>query len=172
MEPQMDDLKPMPRAENFMTTHVETITPEMPLASIIQFLEEHKVSNAPVVEMKGEAKMLVGFVSERECLEFLANESFFGSPSPPQTAATIMRRHPVCVQPETEVFTLASIFVSHGYRHLPVVDNGRLVGIVSRRDILKAMDEYYRKILREKDRERQHPDYSEIMQQRFVVSSR
>ena len=82
-----------------------------------------------------------------------------------------MRRHPVCVQPETDLFTLASIFVSHGYRHLPVVEEGRLVGIVSRRDILKAMDHYYRKMLEKKDRDRQLPDYSEIMQQRFIVSS-
>ena len=171
MEPHPDELKPLPRAKDFMTAKVQTITPEMPLGAIVEFLEKHNVSNAPVVEIQGNEKRLVGFVSERECLEYLANESFFGSPSPPQTAATIMRRHPVCVQPETDLFTLASIFVSHGYRHLPVVEEGRLVGIVSRRDILKAMDHYYRQTLEEKDRQRQHPDYSEIMQQRFVVSS-
>jgi CBS-domain-containing membrane protein len=123
-----------------------------------------------VIEQQADRKILVGFVSERDCLEFLANESFFGSPSLPQTAATIMRRHPVCVQPDTELFTLASIFVSHGYRHLPVVENGELLGIVSRRDILKAMDNYCRKRLQKKDRQRHLPDYSDVMQQRFIVS--
>jgi CBS domain-containing protein len=160
----------MPCAKDFMNRHVQSITPKMPLDEIISFLEQHEISNAPVVDEQNGRKTLVGFVSERDCLEFLANESFFGSPSPKQTAATIMRRHPVCVQPDTELFTLASIFVNHGYRHIPVVEDGQLQGIVSRRDILKAMNDYYRQILQEKDRVRNRPDYNDVMQQRFIVS--
>ena len=91
MEPHREELEPLPRAKDFMTAQVQTITPEMPLAAIIEFLEKHLVSNAPVVELQGDEKMLVGFVSERECLEFLANESFFGSLSPRR------RRPPSCV---------------------------------------------------------------------------
>ena len=166
----MKESQKKPCAEDFMTRDVECITPEMSLAEIIAFLDQRKISNAPVIEQKGERKILVGFVSERDCLEFLANESFFGSPCPPQTASTIMRRHPVCVQPDTELFTLASIFVNHGYRHLPVVEEGELLGIVSRRDVLKAMDAYYRKVLEDKDHDRHRPDYSDVMQQRFIVS--
>jgi CBS-domain-containing membrane protein len=166
----MQETPPTPQAKDFMTDHVYCITPEMSLAQIIQFLDKHQIANAPVVEQQGEKRILVGFVSERNCLECLANESFFGSLTPPQTAATIMRRHPVCVQPETEMFTLASIFVNHGYRDLPVVGDGQLLGIVSRRDILKAMNHYYEQRLKEKDHEHHLPDYSELMQQRFVVS--
>lgn len=166
----MSESQTKPCAKDFMTDYVHCITPEMSLAEIIQFLEKHELSNAPVVEEQGDRKRLVGFLSEGDCLEVLANESFFGSPSPPQTAATIMRRHPVCVQPNTELFTLASIFVSHGFRHLPVVEAGQLVGIVSRRDILRAMDEYYQKVTREKNREHLRPNYEELMQKRFVVS--
>jgi CBS domain-containing protein len=166
----MKESQPMPQAKDFMTKHVHVVTPDMSLGQIIEFLEKHTISNAPVVEPQGEKQLLVGFVSERDCLEFLANESFFGSPSPPQSAGTIMRRHPVCVQPETELFTLASIFVNHDYRHLPVVQNGQLLGIVSRRDILKAMEEYYRQFLQGKDRVRNRPDYNDVMQQRLIVS--
>ncbi len=166
----MKESEPLPRAKDFMTDRVHCIGPEMPLAEIITFLEKHEISNAPVIEQQDNKKILLGFVSERDCLAVLANESFFGSPSPPQTAATIMRRHPVCVESDTELFALASIFASHGYRHLPVVEDGHLLGIVSRRDILKAMDTYYRTVLQEKDRERHRPDYSEVMQQRFLVT--
>lgn len=162
----------VPQAKDFMTRHVHSIPPQMPLDEIIQFLAKHEISNAPVVESRDGREILVGFLSERECLEFLANESFFGSPAPPQTAATIMRRHPVCVQPQTELFTLASIFVNHGYRHLPVVEDDRLVGIVSRRDILRAMNDFYGDEIREKDRQRQRPDYEDVMQRRFVISAK
>lgn len=161
---------PTPVAKDFMTTQVQCIAPDMPLAEIIEFLERHKVSNAPVVEERDHRKLLVGFVSERDCLEFLSNESFYGSPAPPQTAATIMRRDPVCVRGDTEMFSLASIFVSHGYRHLPVVEDGELLGIVSRRDVLKAMAEHYRKSSEARDRERHPAELGEMMRTRLIVT--
>lgn len=165
--------KALPQAREFMTSHVHTVPPEMPLADVVAFLVKHAISNAPVVEEDGAGhRTLVGFVSERDCLEFLANEMFFGSPAQPQTARTIMKRHPVCVEPTTDVFTLASIFVSHGYRHLPVVEDRQLVGIVSRRDILKALDGYYRDAIRQREAERFPPDVHEIIHHRFLVSGR
>lgn len=168
----MTETRSAPTASDFMTRHVECVSPELSLAAIIEFLERHEVSNAPVVKERDGRKMLVGFISERDCLEFLANESFFGCPAPPQTAETMMRKHPVCVQPETELFTLASIFVNHGYRHLPVVKDGELLGIVSRRDILRAMNDYYQREFRDRDREKHPPEVAEMIQQRLIVTSR
>lgn len=168
----MPDSHITPRAEDFMTRDVQTVPPDMPLAKIIEFLEKHDVSNVPVVQRQNGRNILVGFISERDCLEFLANESFYGSPAPPQTAATIMRKHPICVRPESELYTLASIFVNHEHRHLPVVDNGELLGIVSRRDVLRAMNKYYWSEVHDKERKREHPDFEELMQRRFVVSER
>lgn len=164
--------KALPQARDFMTSHVHTVGPEMPLADVVTFLMRHGISNAPVVEDDSGRQVLVGFVSERDCLEFLANEMFFGSPAQPQTARTIMKRHPVCVEPTTDVFTLASVFVSHGYRHLPVVEDRQLVGMVSRRDILKALDDYYRDAIRQREFERFPPDVHEIIHHRFLVSGR
>lgn len=168
----MSDTHTAPTARDFMTTGVESIPLETSLEKIIEFLDRRHVSNAPVVEEQNGRKMLVGFVSERDCLEFLANESFFGSPAPPQTAATIMRKNPVCVEPETELFTLASLFVNHGYRHLPVVEDGALLGIVSRRDVLKAMNEYYQREFRDRDQMKHPPEISEMLRQRLVVTRR
>lgn len=159
-----------PRASDFMTEHVCTVTPDMPLVDIIALLLKHGTSNAPVIESRDGRRRLVGFISERDCLGFLSNELFFGTPSPSQTAATIMRRHPVCVGPQTDLFALASIFAGHGYRHLPVVENDELLGIVSRRDILRAMDAYYREVLTATESARNPPDLHEIVNQRFIVS--
>ena len=161
-----------PTASDFMTRRVQTVTPEMSLEDVIQVLLKHRISNAPVVEKKTGEDVLVGFISERDCLALLADESYFGSPSPPQTARTAMRMHPVCVLPDTELFTLASIFVNHGFRHLPVVADGTLQGIVSRRDILRAMDEYYRETQSEQNRKKfVRPDLHEIASHRFITGS-
>lgn len=160
-----------PTARDIMNTHVQCVQPEMMLGDIVAFLLKHKISNAPVVKHDGNVKHLLGFISEGDCLEFLANEMFYGNPSPTQTATTIMKKHPTCVGPETDVFALTSIFMSHQFRHLPVVDGDHhLLGIVSRRDILRALDEFYHKWNRSSDRERFPVDVHKIMNHRFIVT--
>lgn len=165
----MIDPQEPPLAVDFMKRPVHVVTPEMPLAQVIRLLLKHQVSNAPVVEEQVGKQILVGFISEHDCLAVLSNEAFFGSPSPQQSARTIMRMHPVCVTPETELFSLVSIFVSHGFRHLPVVNEGALLGIVSRRDILRAMETYYDHAIEDRDRQRFPPDLTKIVNHRFLV---
>jgi CBS domain-containing protein len=160
-----------PRAGDYMTGHVRTLTPDMPLADVISFLLAHNLSSAPVIESRENGRRsLVGFVSEHDCLEHLSNELFYGTPSPRQTAGTIMRKHPVCVAPDTELFTLASIFVNHGMRHLPVVDHGELVGVISRRDILQAMEHYYREFLATAEHQRRPLSLRDVLAQSVLVT--
>ncbi len=160
---------PAPLARDFMTTHVQTVSPDASLQDVISFLQQHRVSNAPVVDAGPDGrKLLVGFISEGDCLEYLSNEVFFGSPAQPHTVRTMMKRHPVCVEPTADIFTLASVFVSHRYRHLPVVEEGRLLGIVSRRDILKALEGHYSRALENREAHRSPPDLRELVNLRFV----
>lgn len=161
---------PLPHAADFMRTEIQTVTPEMSLNDVVEFLLRHKVSNAPVVNEKDGQQILVGFISEQDCLAALSAEGFFGMPAPPQTAKTIMRMHPICVDPQTELFTLASIFVNHDYRHLPVTSGQILEGIVSRRDILQAMHDYYRVQADDDRKRRSPPDLTQIVNHRFLVS--
>ncbi len=167
----MSQEKVAPCAADYMTRHVRVVTPDMELSDVVQFLLKHEISNAPVGEENKNRRTLIGFISERDCLEFLSNEAFYGCPSPPQTARTIMRMHPVCVSPDTELFTLASIFSTHSYRHLPVVEDEKLVGIVSRRDVLKAMDKYYQDAINSRDEQRLHPDLRKVVNLRFLAKS-
>lgn len=157
-----------PTARDVMHASVHTVNAEMQLSDVVTFLLKHEVSNAPVVRQEGDRRVLLGFISEGDCLEFLANEMFYGNPTPPQTAETIMKKHPVCVGPESDLFTLTSIFTSHRYRHLPVVEGDCLLGIVSRRDILRSLDQHYREWLQTKDRQRFPVDLHQIMNHRFL----
>ena len=102
----------------------------------------------------------------------LSNELFYGNPSPDQCAKTIMTSHPVCIGPDTELFAIVSIFTSHNLRHLPVVQDGELLGIVSRRDILEAMETYYKQLVHTSDHERLLRDPSQIMNLRFTIDQK
>ena len=158
-----------PRAAQFMSEHPCTVEPSLPLHEVVERLLAHGVSNAPVVEWRDGKRRLVGFVSERDCLAALADGVYFGTPDPQHTAATVMRRHPVCVAADTELFALVSIFVNHGFRHLPVVDGDALLGIVSRRDVLRAMAAYERSLQATSERVRHPPDLHLLVNQRFVA---
>lgn len=166
----MTETTRIPQAEDFMTRDVRTVTPNEPLADIANLLITHKLSNVPVVEKEESSgkKSLVGIVSEQDCLEHLSNELFHGRTEQARCAKHIMTAHPVCVSPQTDLFSLTSIFVSHGYRHLPVVDQELLLGIVSRRDILKAIDAYYREWVIKSEMEHFPPDYSKIINLRYL----
>ena len=158
-----------PTAKEIMNRRVHTIEPTMGLYDVTSYLLKHEISNAPVVRRENDQQVLLGFISEADCLEFLANGVFYGEPSLPQTAETMMKKHPVCVGPDADVFTLTSIFINHNYRHLPVVEGENLLGIVSRRDVIRSLDQYYRKWVIMRDRDRFPVDLREIMNQRFLV---
>lgn len=65
-----------PLAKDVMNRHIYTIGPDMSLADVVAFLLKHKISNAPVVEKVSGHDILVGIVSEGDCLEHLSNERF------------------------------------------------------------------------------------------------
>ncbi|MCA9258678.1 MAG: CBS domain-containing protein [Planctomycetales bacterium] len=158
-----------PSARDFMNTHVYTVEADASLEEVIKVLKQHRVSNVPVVDRNTNPPRLLGFLSEADCLEHLSNELFYGMPAPQMTAETMMKRHPVCVAPDTNIFTLASVLVNHRLRHLPVVEGGGLLGIVSRRDVLKALDAYYREATQRKETARRPLDLRQIVSQRFVI---
>lgn len=159
-----------PVAADIMNRQVRTVGPQATLDEVVGCLIKHELSNVPVVQNEDGHVRLLGFVSEADCLEFLANELFYGNPSPPQTAESIMTRHPVCIGPNEDIFTLTSIFTSHNYRHLPVVEDQHLLGIVSRRDLILALDGYYRQWTKARDEERFPVDLQPIMNHRFLVA--
>lgn len=165
----MTELESPPKVGDFMCSQVQTVTADMTLDEVVQFLLTHELSNVPVVSREpAGALRLLGFLSEKDCLAALTQESFYGSPAPVQTAGTLMRRSPVCITPESDLFAAAEVFISHDYRHLPVTEEGVLLGILSRRDVLKAIDAYYRKYGEAKLKERFRPDTHLLMYHRFI----
>lgn len=161
----------IPNAETIMNRQVHSLTPGMSLTEVVRDLVKHKVACAPVISAdEGRPKTLVGFVTEGDCLEHLANEMFYGIPRPPQSAATIMTKHPICATCDTDLFSLASLFVSHHLRHLLVVDpDNQLLGLISRREMLVALERFYVQLDKEYQTEHARPDLHKIMNLRFVA---
>lgn len=119
---------------DFMTTQLFTLPPAMPIFQAIGLLIKHRVSGAPVVDA---GNKLLGVLSEKDCLAVFANEAFYSETAGGEVA-DYMSTGVQIIDPDDEIFKAADIFLKHSFRRLPVVDDGVLVGQISRRDVLLA----------------------------------
>ncbi len=119
-----------------MTRRLEALSPDAPIPAAIHTLMRRGYSGAPVVD---DAGRLVGVLSEHDCIRLLAESIYEGWPS--GSVGDHMTAEVETVSPRDDVFAVSSRFAKGGCRRLFVVDDGRLAGMISRRDLLKAFDD-------------------------------
>lgn len=112
--------------ETLMTTDVVTVTPDTPIKRVAQLLTRHRISGVPVRTGDG---TVVGVVSEADILR--------GEPGA-RTAGEAMTSPALTVAPSASVNEAARLMTARGINRLPVLRDGRLVGIVSRADLVRA----------------------------------
>jgi CBS domain-containing protein len=138
------------RVSSVMTRDVVIVTEEASFVDIVRLIARHKVSALPVVDAAG---LVVGIVSEADLLrkeeyqeEQQEGQHWFESrrhraaraKATGRTAAELMTSPAVTIDPEATVPLAAKLMARHGVKRLPVVDEqGKLVGIVSRADLLR-----------------------------------
>ena len=123
------------RVRDYMSTQLITFTAEMEVMRAINELVKHRISGAPVLGKDGK---LVGMLSERDCLNVglvAAQDSCVAGP-----VSQFMSTRVVSVDPDTNLNQLASMFLSNTFRRYPVVEDDKLVGIISRSDVLRAIN--------------------------------
>ncbi len=124
---------------DYMSRRVITLTPDQSVHDAIRVLLENKISGAPVVGESGELK---GMFSESDCLKGALEASYHGTEIGP--VSEYMTFDLQTVNGQTSILDAAEIFLADHRRRLPVVDEGKLVGQISRRDLLRAMDDFNR----------------------------
>ena len=147
----------MPKtARDIMSTTVIVVRPEQTLAEAARLMLEHRISTLPVVSPEGE---LVGIIthsdfqvrgrllpfSQREVPEVLHHLTSWQEMEESYREAMARRvrevmSHPVhTVAPDTPVAEVAALMLRHNIKRVPVVEGGRIVGLISRHDFLKLM---------------------------------
>ena len=120
-------------AKDIMATNLVTLCPDMDVFDAIELLLKNQVSGAPVVDTDGQ---FVGVFSEKDCLSLLVKSVYDQHPTSKIKAFVVT--DPQVVQEETDLLTIAQIFLRNPFRRLPVLRDGTLVGQISRRDVLRA----------------------------------
>jgi CBS domain-containing protein len=111
---------------------VTTIEPTATIAHVVDVLAEHRIGAALVIDT---ADQLLGIVSERDIVRCLAAN---GASTLTMTAGQLMTRALQLARPETTVAEAMSMMTMGRFRHLPVMDRGVLVGLISIGDVVKA----------------------------------
>ena len=121
--------------KDYMTKTLVTFTPETSVLDAIHSLVKHRIAGAPVVDDSGN---LIGMLSEFDCLKVALQAGYhemFGGP-----VSEYMTTDVTTVNAQKSIIDLAQLFAEKGYRRFPVTDKNRLVGQVSRRDVLRALE--------------------------------
>ena len=132
------------RARDIMTTSVQVVRQDAPVETAAELLAARQVTALPVIDADG---ALVGMVSEGDLLWHRVPPDptahawrHLQEPSRrrPGTVHQVMSARPVTATADTDVADIADLMLQHDVRSVPIVDGRAVVGIVSRRDILRA----------------------------------
>ena len=121
-----------------MSSRIVSIDQDMEIMAATRSLVDNNVSGAPVLDGHGR---LVGILTERDCMKVALHAGYHDIPY--GLVRDYMTPDPETVTPEQSILTLAEKFMDGSFRRYPVVDNGRVVGVISRRDALRAIVKKY-----------------------------
>ncbi len=117
-------------ASDIMTRKVATIHPGASVQEAAQLLDQKRISGAPVVDPDGK---IIGIITEADIISKVDREGL--------CVIDIMSHDVIAVDEETPVNEIAALLTERKIKRVPVVENGKLVGIVSRADIVHAVAE-------------------------------
>ena len=119
--------------KDFMKPNPLTFTPDMDIHEAMKLLVEQWLSGAAVIDLRGN---LVGLLSESDCLRVGLNAAYHDEWG--GTVGDYMTRGVKTIDADSSIIEIAELFTKTPYRRYPVLKENRLVGQISRRDVMKG----------------------------------
>jgi len=129
------------KVRSCMDESILPLSPDTPLIVATSALCRNKLTGLPVVDAH---MKVIGFLSEQDCIGKVLNESFYGYSD--ATVKDVMKSELVTIDPETSIIDLAQDMKSNRPRVYPVVENGKLLGVISRTDVLMALKRHIKEM--------------------------
>jgi CBS domain-containing protein len=119
---------------DFMTTNLVTVTPNTEISQAIKRLLDHKITSMPVVDERGK---LLGVFSEKDGMKIFVESAY--NQSMEGKVGEFMSHEPLSINADASLVDVATQFQHAPIRSFPVLQNGELVGIISRVDVMRAL---------------------------------
>lgn len=123
-----------PRVRDYMDKSFITLSPDMDVYQAIDIFLKKKITGAAVVDPK---KKLLGILSEKDCLRILVHDAYSNLPS--GVVSDYMTKQVVTISPDLDIFSTADMFFTYTFRRFLIVEKDRLVGQITRRDLLRVI---------------------------------
>jgi len=120
---------------DIMTKNLILFRPKDSIHDVMKSFIKYKISGGPVVNKYGD---LMGIISEADCMKEISESRYFNMPILDKSVYHFMTKDVETIEANTSVFDAASTFFTSKRRRLPVLDKKRLVGQISRKDIVIA----------------------------------
>lgn len=121
--------------QDVMQRRVDALAPDAPVHDAVQVLLKRRYPAAPVAEPDGSLR---GVFSEQDCIKVLAEAVYQGWPS--GTVAGHMTTEVQTAAPDEDLLAVARRFGECKLRSMPVVERGRVIGLLTRADLMRALD--------------------------------
>jgi len=122
------------KVKDVMAKKLVTLRPDTDIFDAISVLLRNRISGAPVVDKHGH---FIGVFSEKNCMSVMVTGCYHNLPN--SCVSTFMEGAPKTISEDTDLMTVAQIFLNSRVRRLPVLREAKIVGQVSRRDLLRAL---------------------------------
>mgnify|MGYP001437128540 FL=1 len=120
---------------DIMQTRLILFRPEQSIHQVMQTFIKHRISGGPVVDEKG---ILLGIISEADCMKEISDSRYFNMPILDKSVQHFMTKNVDTIESKISIFDAAAKFSKSSRRRYPVLENGCLVGQISRKDIVIA----------------------------------
>lgn len=127
--------QPTVLVKDIMTTNLVLFTIEQSIHEVMNSFIKNKISGGPVVDDRGK---LIGVISEADCMKEVSDSRYFNMPILDKSVGHFMTKEVETLPASMTLFDAASRFHQTSRRRFPVLDNNKLVGQVSRKDIVIA----------------------------------
>ncbi|NQU70043.1 MAG: CBS domain-containing protein [Rhodospirillales bacterium] len=131
-------MKQLGTVNDYMSIELVTFTPDMDIHRAIRLLLKGRISGAPVLDDQGG---LVGILTKKDCLKIAFSASYhqeWGG-----NVSDFMSRDVQTVEVDTDIVEVAERFLKSKFHRYPVMRSERLVGVISRHDVLRSLEDLW-----------------------------
>ncbi len=123
------------KVSDYMTTNLIIFHPKQSVLDVMDKLIKNKISGGPVVNEKHE---LIGIISEGDCIKQISESRYYNQPMDNLTVDSHMIKNVETIDGDLNIFEAAEKFLQSKRRRFPILKDGKLIGQISQKDILKA----------------------------------
>jgi CBS domain-containing protein len=123
------------QVKDFMTRKLITFNPDQGITEVMDILLKQRITGGPVIDAN---KCLVGIISDTDLMNVISDSRYHNMPIGNRLVSDYMSSIVETIDQEADIFEAASRFLKTGHRRFPVTSEGRLIGQISRMDVIIA----------------------------------